>query len=83
MNNIIPELQKCWTQKNYYSQPSTLPKEALAKSYFSTSFGLSFMISSVTPTRSPTFYAYLGPIYTITNTGKLEFGFGTFTLQIC
>ena len=37
----------------------TLAKEVLAKFYLSWTFGLSFMISSVTPTRSSTFYAYL------------------------
>ena len=43
----------------FYSQPSTLPKEALAKFYLSMTFGLSFMISSVAPTRWLTSYAYL------------------------
>ena len=66
MNNIARKLQKCWTHKIafkiiskvlkqpnfFYSQPSTLPKEAPAKFYLSTTFGLSFMISSVAPTRS-------------------------------
>ena len=47
-------------QRNFfYSQFSTLPEEALANFYLSTTFGLSFMISSVAPTRSSTFYAYL------------------------
>ena len=52
------------------SQPSTFPKEALAKFYLSTTFSVSFMISSTTfsvsfmissvaPTRSSTSYAYL------------------------
>ena len=73
MNNVAPKLQKCWTHKIafkiipkmlkqpnfFYSQPSILPKEELAKSYFSTTFGLRFMISSVVPTRSSTSYAYL------------------------
>ena len=73
MNNIAPKLQKCWTheiafkiiskmlkQPNFfYSQPCTLPKEALAKFYISTAFGLGFMISSVAPILSSTFYAYL------------------------
>ena len=73
MNNIGPKLQKCWTQiiafkiipkmpkqPNFiYSQPSTLSKEALAKFYLSMTFGLCFMINSVAPTRSSTFYAYL------------------------
>ena len=43
----------------FYSQPSTLPKEALAKFDLSTTFGLSFMMSSVAPTQSSTSYAYL------------------------
>ena len=64
MNNIAPKLQKCWTRKIafkiilkkvkqpnfFYSQPSTLPKDAPAKFYLSMSFGLSFMISFVAPT---------------------------------
>ena len=72
MNNIAPKLQKCLThniaykiiskmlkQPNFFcSQPSTLPKEALAKFYLSTTFALSFMVSSVAPTRSSTSYAY-------------------------
>ena len=40
----------------FHSQPSTLPKEALAKFYLSATFGLSFMISSVAPTQSSTSY---------------------------
>ena len=73
MNNIAPKLQKCWTHKIalkiiskmlkqpnfFHSQPSTLPKEAFAKFYRFTAFGLSFMISSVAATQSSTFYAYL------------------------
>ena len=73
MNNIAPKLQKCWTHiipfriisknakttKFLYCQPSRLPKDAPAKFYLSTTFGLSFMIRSVAPTRSSTFYAYL------------------------
>ena len=43
----------------FYSQPSILPKDTPVKFYLSTGFGLSFMISSVAPTRSSTFYAYL------------------------
>ena len=54
--------------KFLYSQNSTLPKEALAKFYFSTTFGLSFMISSVAPTQSSTFYTYL-----ITKIGNRNF----------
>ena len=74
MNNIVPKLQKCWTRKIAFhiiskmlkqpnfsdSQSSTLPKDAPVKFYLSTTFGLSFMISSVAPTRSSTFYAYFG-----------------------
>ena len=73
MNNIAPKLQKCWTHKIafkiiskmlkqpdfFYNQPSTLPKEALAKVYLTTTVGLTFMISSVALIRSSTFYAYL------------------------
>ena len=73
MNNIAPKLQKCWTHKIafniiskmlkqpnfFYSQPSALPKDPHAKFYLSTTFRLSFMVSSVVPTRSSTFYAYL------------------------
>ena len=49
----------------FYSQPSTLPKDAPAKFYFSTAFGLSFMIRSVARTQSSTFYAL-----SITNIGN-------------
>ena len=74
MNNIAPKLQKYWTHKiafniiskmlkqpNFFcSQPSILSKHAPAKFYFSTTFGLSFMISSVALTLSDsTLYAYL------------------------
>ena len=73
MNNIAPKLQICWTHKIafniisktlkqlnfFYNQPYTIAKEALARFYLSTTFGLSFMISFVAPTRSSTFYAYL------------------------
>ena len=73
MNNIAPKLQKYWTHKIVfkiiskvlkqpifcYSRPSTPPKDSTAKFYFSTTFGLSFMISFLAPTRSSTFYAYL------------------------
>ena len=62
MNNIAPKLRKCGTHKIafkiiskmlkqpnfFYSQPSTLPKEPIAKFYLSTTFGLSFMISQCT-----------------------------------
>ena len=71
MNNIAQKLQKCWTYKLsfkiipkmlkqtnfFYSQLFTLPKEALVKFYLSTAFGVSFMISTVAPTRSSTSYA--------------------------
>ena len=73
MNNIAPTLQKCWRHKIvfeiilkmlkqanfFYSQPSRLPKGALAKFYLSTAFGLSFKVSSVPPYGSMIFYAYL------------------------
>ena len=49
----------------FYSQPSTLSKDAPAKVYLSTAFGLSFMISSVARTQSSTFYAY-----SVTNIGN-------------
>ena len=63
MNNIEPKLQKCWTQKIsfniiskmlmqqtfFHSQPSALLNDAPAKFQLSTTFGLSFMISSVAP----------------------------------
>ena len=72
-NNIATKLQKCWTHKITFkiiskmlkqpnfvnSQPSILPKEALAKFYLSTTFCLSFTISSVAPTQSSTSYTYL------------------------
>ena len=71
MNNIAPKLQKYCTHKIafkiiskmlkqpnfFYSQSSTLPKEALAKVYLYMTFGLSFMISSVAPSRLSAFYA--------------------------
>ena len=74
-------MQKCWTHKIafkiilkmlkqpnfFHSQLSTLPKDATAKFHFSTSFRLSFMISSVAPTRLSTSYAYL-----ITKIGNLN-----------
>ena len=43
----------------FNSQSSTLPYYAPGKFYLSTTFGLSFMMSSVAPTRSSPFYAYL------------------------
>ena len=72
MNNIVPKLQKCWTHKIafkiiskmpkqpnfFHSQPYTLPKDALANFYLSTTFGSSFIKRSVAPTRSSTLYAY-------------------------
>ena len=58
--NCLNIKSKMLKQPNlFYSQPSTLPKDAPAKFYLSTTFGLSFMISSVAPTRSSTFYTYL------------------------
>ena len=51
----------------FYSQPCTLPKEALAKFYLSTTFGLSFMMMPVAPTQLSTFYALL-----ITKIGNLN-----------
>ena len=73
MNDEAPKLQKCWTHKIalkviskmlkqanfFYSRPFTLPEDAPVKFYFSTAFGLSFMLSSVAPTRLSTFYAFL------------------------
>ena len=65
MNNIALKLQKFWTHKIacniskmlkqsnfFYNQPSTFPKDAAAKFYLSTTFGLRHMINSVVPTRS-------------------------------
>ena len=47
-------------QSNFFhSQPSRPPKDAPAKFYLSTTFGLRFMISSVAPTQSVTFNPYL------------------------
>ena len=68
----MPDTQNCRTHKiafkiiknakatKFLSQsPSTLPQDAFANFYLSVTFGLSFMISSVAPTRSSTSYAYL------------------------
>ena len=66
MNSIAQKLQNFWTHKIafkiiskmlkqpifFYSQAATLPKDTLAKVNLSMAFGLSFMISSVAPTRS-------------------------------
>ena len=46
-------------QNLFYSQPSTVPKDAPATFYLSACFGFIFMIPFVAPTRSLTFYAYL------------------------
>ena len=47
-------------QPNFFNiKLSTLPEQALVKFYLSTTFGLSFMISSVAPTRWSTSYTYL------------------------
>ena len=43
----------------FHSEPSVLSKDAPAKFHLSATFGLSFMISSVASTCSPTFYIYL------------------------
>ena len=43
----------------FYSQASTVPKDAPVKFYLSMTFGLGLLISSVAPTRSSTFYPYL------------------------
>ena len=73
MNNIAPKLQQCYTQKIafkiiFLNAKATkfllqsafyTSKKGLAKFSLSTTFGLSFMISSVAPTRSSTSYAYL------------------------
>ena len=57
--NCLENHTKNAKQQNFfYSQPSTLPNGSPAKFYLSTAFGLSSMISSVRPTRSPTVYAY-------------------------
>ena len=72
LDNIAPKLQnagatnlpeksykKMLKQPNFFhSQLSTLPKDAPAKVYLPTSLGSSFVISSGTPTRSLTFYAF-------------------------
>ena len=63
MNNIAPKLKnaehiisKVLKQPNFfYSQHSTLPKDASSKFYLSMTFGLSFMICSVAPIRLSTF----------------------------
>ena len=56
----------------FYSQPSTLPKGAPIKFYLSTTFGLSFMISSVASTRLSTSYAYLITAILIIMVGRLS-----------
>ena len=43
----------------FHNEPSVLSKDAPAKFHLSATFGLSFMISSVASTCSPTFYLYL------------------------
>ena len=61
-------------QPNFFqSQPFTLPKGAPAKFYLSTTFSLSFVISSVVPTRLSTFYADLA-----TKIGNRNLKFGWF-----
>ena len=59
----------------FYSQSFTLPEEALAKLYLSTTLGLSFMINSAAPTRSSTSYAYL-----ITKIGNRNLNIGMYRL---
>ena len=54
---IIPKMFK--QPKFFYGQPSILSKDVPAKFYFSTTFGVSFMISSVASTQSSFFYADL------------------------
>ena len=79
MNNIAPKLQKCWTHKIafnitskilkqpnfFYGKPSHFKRKHLQSFTFLRQFGISFMTSSVVPTRSSIFYAYL-----ITNIGN-------------
>ena len=76
------KLQKCWTHNIafkiiskmlkqasfFHSQPSARAEEAFAKFYLSMTFWLSFMISSVAPTRSSTSYSCL-----ITKIGNRNF----------
>ena len=62
MNNIASKTTKMLDTQNCLqnhmknakatSQPSVVSEEVLARSYLSTTFGLSFMISSGNPTRS-------------------------------
>ena len=53
-------ISKMLIQINFlYCPLSTLPKDASAKFYLSTTFGFSFMISSIALTRTSTFKAYL------------------------
>ena len=71
MNNIAPDLQNAGYTKlpsksyknaeatKFLLQSSTLSKDTPANFYLSMMFSLSFMISSVAPTQSLTFYAYL------------------------
>ena len=67
MNNIAPNLQKCWIQKIAFKIISRMHKQpnSFNTSIGSTSkvlpfydFRLSFMIRSVSPTRSSTPYAH-------------------------
>ena len=94
MNNNAPKLQKCWTHKIafniiskmlkgpnfFYSQRSTFPEDAPTKVHLSRTFGLSFTISSVAPTRLSTSYAYLNPqignnnLNWVGNKGHLTYG---------
>ena len=58
MYNIVPKLQKCWTHKIAFN---IIFKKCYApgKFHLSATSGLSFMISSVAATCSPTFYICL------------------------
>ena len=57
-NCLQNHIKNAKATKFFYSQPSTLPKEAPAKFYLSPTFGFSF-IRSAAPTQSSTSYAYL------------------------
>ena len=72
MNNIAPKLQKCWTHKIVFKIISKMLKQPnfLQSAFYASKgstckvlpfydFWLSFIISSVAPNRSSTFYVYL------------------------
>ena len=87
MNNIAPKLQKCWTQKVVFKIVSKMLKQQISFTVsllhfqrthlqwftFLQPFISSFMISSVAPTRSSAFYAYL-----ITKIGKRNLNGGLY-----